>query len=112
MENKVNQRVIEFLKFKNISKNRFCDMVNVSYTTFSSAILQDRNLNLDIILSLFNEFSDINPDWLLLGNGKMLRETVNNPGINESDLTKYMLQRIEDLIKENTELKYQLKEKK
>lgn len=52
MENKVNQRVIEFLKFKNISKKRFCDMVNVIYTTFSSAILQDRNLNLDIILSL------------------------------------------------------------
>lgn len=45
-------------------------MVNVSYTTFSSAILQDRNLNLDIILSLFNEFSDINPDWLLLEKAK------------------------------------------
>lgn len=42
----------------------------------------------------------------------MLRETVNNPGINESDLTKYLLQRIEDLIRENTELKFQLKEKK
>lgn len=39
MENKVNQRVIKFLKFKNISKNLFCEMINVSYTTFSSAIL-------------------------------------------------------------------------
>lgn len=39
MENKVNQRVIEFFKFKNISKNRFCDMVNVSYTTFSITFL-------------------------------------------------------------------------
>ena len=52
MENKVNQRVIEFLKFKNISKNHFCDMVNVSYTTFNCAILQDRNLN---YLKYFNE---------------------------------------------------------
>lgn len=29
MENKVNQRVIKFLKFKNISKNRFCEMITV-----------------------------------------------------------------------------------
>lgn len=28
MENQVNQRVVEFLKFKNISKNRFCDFRN------------------------------------------------------------------------------------
>ena len=81
MENQVNQRVIEFLKFKNISKNRFCEMINVSYTTFSSAILQDRNLNLDIILSLVNEFSDINIDWLLRGNGKMLQESVITTGV-------------------------------
>lgn len=39
MENKVNQRVIEFLKFKNISKNRFCDMVNVSYTNTLKMII-------------------------------------------------------------------------
>ncbi len=112
MENKVNQRVIEFINYKKVSKLQFCEMNNISYTTFSNTISIGRNFNLGIIIEILSRNSELNSDWLLLGKGKMLQESVIIPEKNESDLTKYMLQRIEDLIRENTELKYQLKEKK
>ena len=112
MENEVNQRVVEFINYKNFSKLQFCELNNINYTTFHNALSDDRNLNLSIIILILSQNRELNPEWLLLGNGKMLRESVINLEQNASDITKYLLQRIEDLIRENTELRYQLKEKK
>lgn len=46
----VNQRVIEFINYKKVSKLQFCEMNNISYTTFSNTISIGRILNLGIII--------------------------------------------------------------
>lgn len=79
MENKVNQRVIEFINYKKVSKLQFCEMNNISYTTFSNTISIGRNLNLGIIIEILSRNSELNSDWLLLGKGKMLQESVIIP---------------------------------
>lgn len=50
MENQVNQRVVEFISYKKMSKLQFCEMNNISYTTFSNTISIGRILNLGIII--------------------------------------------------------------
>lgn len=50
MENQVNQRVVEFISYKKMSKLQFCELNNISYTTFSNNISLGRNFNLDIII--------------------------------------------------------------
>ena len=76
MENQVNQRVVEFISYKKMSKLQFCELNNISYTTFSNNISLGRNLNLGIIIQILSQNSELNSDWLLLGKGKMLQESV------------------------------------
>lgn len=54
MENKVNQRVVEFINYKNFSKLQFCELNNINYTTFHNALSDDRNLNLSIIILILS----------------------------------------------------------
>lgn len=76
MENQVNQRVVEFISYKKMSKLQFCELNNISYTTFSNNISLGRNLNLGIIIQILSQNSVLNSDWLLLGKVKMLQESV------------------------------------
>ena len=81
MENQVDQRVIEFISYKKMSKLQFCELNNISYTTFSNNISLGRNLNLGIIIQILSQNSELNSDWLLLGKGKMLQESVITTGV-------------------------------
>lgn len=81
MENQVNQRVVEFINYKKVSKLQFCELNNISYTTFSNTISLGRNLNLGIIIQILSQNSELNSEWLLLGKGKMLQESVISSGV-------------------------------
>lgn len=76
MENQVNQRVVEFISYKKMSKLQFCELNNISYTAFSNNISLGRNLNLGIIIQILSRNRELNSDWLLPGKGNILQKSV------------------------------------
>lgn len=56
----------------------------------------------DNIVKVLTVFPDLNPDWLLLGKGDMLRRSVHEAPSNVT--IDKLLERIEDLARENGQL--------
>lgn len=73
MQGTVKERILQFIEFKGISKNKFhtdCDL--------SSSYLQ--NLKKDpkppVLQSILRTYPELNSDWLLYGSGPMLKSDI------------------------------------
>jgi len=66
-------RILLVLKIKNLSPSKFADEIGIQRSSMSH-IMSGRNLpSLDLILKMLQQFKDINPEWLMQGNGPMLK---------------------------------------
>lgn len=66
----VKERLIEFIKLKKISIRSFCRVVGVSETYVSS---MRNSIQPDKLEKIIVHFPELNPGWLMTGEGKMLR---------------------------------------
>lgn len=73
MENAINKRVIELIRYLDISGNEFAKRIGIPQTTFSNIINRDSDLKASIIESIINQFGDISLEWLITGKGPMLK---------------------------------------
>ena len=69
MESTVKQRLIEYLKYKKISKTEFGRLIGVSSAFVTS---MRTSIQPDKIQSIVIKFPDLNTIWLLTGEGEML----------------------------------------
>lgn len=67
----VKQRLIEFIKFKNISIREFCRTIGVSQTYVTS---MRSSIQPDKLVSINVHFPELNSIWLLTGEGEMIKE--------------------------------------
>ena len=71
--NNIAIRLQSFIKYLGLNNTRFADEINVQRSGISH-ILSGRNKpGLDFIYKIFNTYPDLNPDWLIMGRGKMLK---------------------------------------
>src|SRR5690606_29688925 len=64
------ERVIQFIEYKGISKYKFCKDLG-----FSNKFLDNSsNMGTDKAGKILHYYPEINPEWLLTGNGDMLRD--------------------------------------
>jgi len=72
----MKDRLLKILKQYNLTSTRFADELGVQRSGISH-ILSGRNQpSFDFIVKLMKQYPEINPDWLIMGNGKMLRTAV------------------------------------
>lgn len=71
MEVTVKQRLVEYLKFKGIGQNRFEKAAGISNGYISNL---KGNIGTTILTKILNTAEDLNRDWLLTGEGNMLKE--------------------------------------
>ncbi len=63
-------RILQFIKYKGITKYRFCKDLG-----FSNKFLDNNsNIGTDKACKIIQYYVDMNPEWLLTGVGPMLRE--------------------------------------
>lgn len=73
----IKVRLLQFIESQNIPKTKFFELSTVSPSNFSGKGAESA-LSTDKIVQILTTFSDLSPDWLLLGKGEMLREKCEN----------------------------------
>ena len=108
----IYQRIKEVLKFENISVNGLSKDVDMVQTTLNKQLRGDTPLPITTLLLVISRLSnDISLDWLLTGEGSMLKttpppetpETPSEPQPN--DIIIPLLNRLEALSREIERLK-------
>lgn len=68
----IKQRILQYIDYKGITKQDFCEITGISYSNLRSKSLESEfgGVQITQILSLYDEISS---DWLILGKGNMLR---------------------------------------
>ncbi len=70
----MQDRILKFLKDKNLSSSKFASVIGVQPSGVSH-ILSGRNKpGFDFIIKILSRYPELNADWLLLGKGKMYKE--------------------------------------
>lgn len=81
----IKERLLEYLKISKITKQNFCEKTGISLWNITGKSVKSE-LGGEQIAKIIGQFPNLNPDWLLLGKGEMLRE--NTPE-REGDTPRY-----------------------
>lgn len=66
------QRIKQYIDFKGINNKKFEESVGFSNGSFASQLKNDKTIGVDKLENILNVYSDLNPTWLLTGDGDML----------------------------------------
>ena len=81
MESIVKQRLVQFIKFMNLTQKEFEDRCGMSNGYVANI---RKSLGSDKILSIAQQFPELNRDWLLYGEGEMLKVSQSMGDVNNS----------------------------
>ena len=71
----MNKRIQQFIEIENLSPSKLADKLGIQRSGISH-ILQERNKpSYDFIVKFLKAFPNVNPDWLLTGQGKIYRDS-------------------------------------
>lgn len=90
MENTIKERLIIFCKRKNISRSAFARSIGVSATYVGSI---RKSIAPDKLQRISHLYPDLNIDWLITGQGEMLRELKQNDNVQPAlsgDMLAYL----------------------
>lgn len=82
----IKDRVLQLIENQNIKKADFFRRTGIADSAFRGAI-RSKDLSLSAVVRILNEFPNLSPDWLLLGEGSMIRSTeiVHDPPPKEKN---------------------------
>lgn len=69
----IKERVLLIAKHNEISKTDFFKDLGLSYANFKG-VQKNSGLNSDTVVTILSKYPDISPEWLVTGNGEMLRQ--------------------------------------
>ena len=69
----ISERVKLFIEHKGITVNKFSDNVGTSNSYFNKLIKNNTTIGSDKIESILRAYPEINPEWLIIGSGNMLK---------------------------------------
>ena len=74
------------------SVNNFAKLIGMSQTTVNGIMLGSRGVSVDIIVAVLTAFPDISAEWLMRGEGEMLRseEVAQNALISDETIAHYI----------------------
>lgn len=96
----IKERILQIAKIKRISYESFFEGIGMSYGNFKGKA-KSSPINSDTIATILTKYSDINPEWLLLGIGDMIK---NGYTICDENLKDEIRQLKDTIIEKNAQL--------
>lgn len=97
MKTSVLQRVSQLITHYKLSKNAFANKINMEQTTVNNQLIGKRGISIDLIMNVLSAFPEISSEWLLRGEGSMLREKkFNNEHFPNSNFSIFTIREIGD----------------
>lgn len=78
MNEEINKRVMNLLEAYGYTKSQFALELGISLSIVTHISTGRNKPGLELIQKVLTHFKDLNPDWLLLGEGEMKREKPKN----------------------------------
>ncbi len=104
------ERIERFIEYKQLSVSGFEKSISASNGVIRHAILKKTDIYSRFLVKILDNYPELSADWLLREEGEILREPDRE---KPSDTTvSILLQRIEDLARENGSLQAQIDEYK
>lgn len=69
----IKERVLYIAEYKGISKEKFLETIGMTYGSFKG-IAKKGSLNSDAIAKIYTKYPDIDPSWLITGEGNMIKK--------------------------------------
>ncbi len=69
----VNERIVLIMNEKNLNKNSFAKLIGMSQPTIKQVENKENLPSLKFLLEILKAFPDISAEWLLTGQGKMIK---------------------------------------
>ena len=82
----MKDRIAEFLRQQEMTPSKLAELLNVQPSSISHLLSGRNKPGFDFIVKFLQRFPTVNPDWLLLGKGKIFRETVHPSKLEEPNL--------------------------
>ncbi len=102
------ERVVQFIEYKGITKYKLCKDLG-----FSNKFLDNSsNMGTDKACKILHYFPELSAEWLLTGNGEMLKQEVAKSEVDNIDYKEKYYKALEDkegLYEENRELYKEIK---
>lgn len=95
------QKILQYLDFKGISKADFCRQTGFSYENFKGKSLKS-DIGGAVLGKIITIYGDISPEWLLTGEGSMLKSDPPSDEPNTAPLNteNAVLNTLKGIIKE------------
>jgi hypothetical protein len=71
-------RLVMYMNFKGLNANNITVDASLSNGLIGKAIKNNKGLNSETIEKLLSAYRDINPEWLMTGEGEMLKNAYKN----------------------------------
>lgn len=113
---KVAKRIAELIEYSGMKVADFAERVGIQKSAVSHLISGRNKPSFEVLSSMLILFPELNPDWLILGTGNMLRQTnISLPTVHTSpatlkDLNKISVKSIETAPSAQTETVLKLQE--
>lgn len=122
------ERILQLIEYKGISKRKFYVKTGLS----NGFLDKQKDLGVNKVVNILHSYPEINPVWLLTGDGEMLKKNQGNStqtiknrngiisqvtnnsrdtSVERSDSLELLQNKVEHLTKENEQLKKSLEDK-
>lgn len=93
----MNERIKKIMEVKNLSATQFSDEINIQRSSLSHVLSGRNKPSLDFMIKIKSRFPEINLDWLLIGNGKMINEIVPEKETKENDDSQAIVENLPEI---------------
>lgn len=108
MANDITDRIKEIINYKQLNVSSFESKIGASNGQIAKAIARKSALKSDLLDSILEFCPEINANWLVTGKGEMFaknqKTTINSDDNSSESIVGTLLQRNEDLARENGRL--------
>lgn len=85
MTDTVKDRILYIITHYNLSVKKFAEVLGMPQTTVNGYVTGTREPKMDFVIAIINRFENISAEWLMRGNGEMLKSIPAISSSNQGD---------------------------